>query len=106
MAAVRLGRMSASTSAFFLCDMQDKFRQSIRYFPEIITVAQRMVAAANILEIPVIVTEQYPKGECQRYVLKFAALAHQKCMVTQTTRHGARKLCRQRTGGRKQKTVR
>jgi nicotinamidase-related amidase len=58
MAAVRLGRMSASTSAFFLCDMQDKFRQSIRYFPEIITVAQRMVAAANILEIPVIVTEQ------------------------------------------------
>ena len=64
--------------------MQEKFRPSIRYFPEIITVAQRMVRlskvlswclhnfpykrllsqiqAARVLEIPVIATEQYPKG--------------------------------------------
>ena len=90
--AVRsLGRLAANNCYFFLCDMQEKFRPSIRYFPEIITVAQRMVShgrkgvksvantwqrcsmsvpcpllqvtAANILDIPVIATEQYPKGE-------------------------------------------
>ncbi|XP_062512175.1 isochorismatase domain-containing protein 1-like [Corticium candelabrum] len=62
MAAVRLGRIAIGNSVFFLCDMQEKFRPMIRYFPEIITVAQRMVQAANILEIPIIATEQYPKG--------------------------------------------
>ena len=43
--AVRsLGRLAANNCYFFLCDMQEKFRPSIRYFPEIITVAQRMVS--------------------------------------------------------------
>ena len=45
MAAVgrSLGRLVSNRSFFFVCDMQEKFRPSIRYFPEIITVAQRMV---------------------------------------------------------------
>ena len=38
------GRLAANSCYFFLCDMQEKFRPSIRYFPEIITVAQRMVS--------------------------------------------------------------
>lgn len=84
MMAVRgLGRLASNSCYFFLCDMQEKFRPSIRYFPEIITVAKKMVSssralcqdsiallivalqvdAANILKIPVIATEQYPKGE-------------------------------------------
>jgi len=54
--------MASETTAFFLCDMQEKFRPTIKYFPEIATVANRLVAAANILNIPVIATEQYPKG--------------------------------------------
>lgn len=39
----RLGRLASNTCYFFLCDMQEKFRPSIRYFPEIVSVAQRMV---------------------------------------------------------------
>ncbi|CAH3198121.1 unnamed protein product, partial [Porites evermanni] len=62
MAAAKLGRLAVKNTAFLLCDIQEKFRPSIIYFPEIIKVAQRMVAAANILKIPVIATEQYPKG--------------------------------------------
>jgi len=58
----RLGRLATNTCYFFLCDMQEKFRPSIRYFPEIVSVAQRMVTAAKIMDIPVIATEQYPKG--------------------------------------------
>ncbi|KXJ26844.1 isochorismatase domain-containing protein 2 [Exaiptasia diaphana] len=60
--AVRLGRLASESTAFLLCDMQEKFRPSIRYFPEIIKVAQRMVTAGNILKIPILATEQYPKG--------------------------------------------
>jgi len=78
-AARSLGRLAANRSFFFLCDMQEKFKPTIKYFPEIATVAQRLVrakmleyndlssidiqvSAAKILEIPVIATEQYPKG--------------------------------------------
>lgn len=45
MAAVgrSLGRLVSNRSFIFVCDMQEKFRPSIRYFPEIITVTQRMV---------------------------------------------------------------
>lgn len=45
MAAVarRIGKMASDTTAFFLCDMQEKFRPTIRYFPEIATVANRLV---------------------------------------------------------------
>lgn len=78
LAARSLGRLAANRSFFFLCDMQDKFKSNIKYFPEIATVAQRLVctktleyvtqvglqvSAAKILEIPVIATEQYPKGK-------------------------------------------
>lgn len=43
--------------------MQEKFRPTIKYFPEIVEVSSRLFRAARILDIPVIVTEQYPKGE-------------------------------------------
>ncbi|XP_046857650.1 isochorismatase domain-containing protein 2-like [Xenia sp. Carnegie-2017] len=58
----RVGKLASKTTAFFLCDIQEKFRESIRYFPEIIQVAKRLVETAKIMGIPVIATEQYPKG--------------------------------------------
>lgn len=62
MAAPRIGKLFSNKTAFFLCDMQENFRPSIRYFPEIIAVAKRMVDTAKIVGIPVVATEQYPKG--------------------------------------------
>ncbi|XP_067655459.1 isochorismatase domain-containing protein 2-like [Haliotis asinina] len=62
MASRRLGKIALENSALFLCDMQEKFRPTIQYFPQIINVANRMLNAANTLEMPVVVTEQYPKG--------------------------------------------
>ena len=58
----KIGRIVSDKSWFFVCDMQEKFRPTIRYYPEILNIASRLVQAANILNIPVVCTEQYPKG--------------------------------------------
>uniref|UniRef100_A0A8C6X8A6 Isochorismatase domain containing 2 n=1 Tax=Naja naja TaxID=35670 RepID=A0A8C6X8A6_NAJNA len=50
------------SSILFLCDMQEKFRPNISYFPQIVSVAARMLKVAKALEICTVVTEQYPKG--------------------------------------------
>ncbi|XP_078425093.1 isochorismatase domain-containing protein 1 [Cetorhinus maximus] len=57
-----LGNLVASSTVFFCCDMQERFRPAIKYFGDIISVGQRLLQGAHILGIPVIVTEQYPKG--------------------------------------------
>ncbi|XP_041911468.1 isochorismatase domain-containing protein 2A isoform X1 [Arvicola amphibius] len=64
MAAARasLGRILPESSVLFLCDMQEKFRPSIAYFPQIVSVAARMLKVARLLDVPVLLTEQYPQG--------------------------------------------
>lgn len=63
MAAARnLGKIGVKNSMLFLCDMQEKFRPTIKYFPQIVEVSSRMLKAARILQMPVVTTEQYPKG--------------------------------------------
>uniref|UniRef100_A0A8C9DA79 Isochorismatase domain containing 2 n=1 Tax=Panthera leo TaxID=9689 RepID=A0A8C9DA79_PANLE len=63
MAAVRpnLGRVLPGSSILFLCDMQEKFRQ-VAYFPQIVSVAARMLKVARLLGVPAVLTEQYPEG--------------------------------------------
>ncbi|XP_069313315.1 isochorismatase domain-containing protein 2 isoform X4 [Eulemur rufifrons] len=45
MAAARLslGRVFPGSSILFLCDMQERFRHHIAYFPQIVSVAARML---------------------------------------------------------------
>ncbi|XP_072351080.1 isochorismatase domain-containing protein 2, partial [Scyliorhinus torazame] len=62
MAARRIGHLRTQSCALFLCDMQEKFRPSVAFFPQIVAVAARMLQASRVLDIPVIVTEQYPRG--------------------------------------------
>ncbi|KAJ8261509.1 hypothetical protein COCON_G00172320 [Conger conger] len=57
-----LGNLSVSNTVFFCCDMQERFRPAIKYFGDIISVGQRLLQGARVLGIPVIVSEQYPKG--------------------------------------------
>ena len=61
--ASRLGKIAAKSSGLFICDMQEQFRKTISFYPQIIEVARRMLIGAKTLDIPVIVTEQYPKGQ-------------------------------------------
>ncbi|XP_013385022.1 isochorismatase domain-containing protein 1 isoform X2 [Lingula anatina] len=57
-----LGDISTEKTVFFLCDMQEKFRPAINCFEDILEVSKRLVSAAKILDIPLVATEQYPKG--------------------------------------------
>lgn len=56
------GDIVAEETVFFMCDMQVKFVPVMQHFDDIITVTERLIEGGQILKIPLIVTEQYPKG--------------------------------------------
>ncbi|XP_069779009.1 isochorismatase domain-containing protein 2 [Narcine bancroftii] len=62
MASLRIGKLGARSTALFLCDMQEKFRESVAFFPQVVCVSARMLQGAKTLDLPIIVTEQYPQG--------------------------------------------
>ncbi|XP_013136623.1 PREDICTED: isochorismatase domain-containing protein 1-like isoform X2 [Papilio polytes] len=59
---LKLGALEAQKTAFLLCDIQETFRPHIKHFGEVVKVANKMVAAAKVFNIPLYVSEQYPKG--------------------------------------------
>lgn len=62
-AAFRTARIELPKAAFFLCDMQERFRSAIANFDLITNTSARMLKAAKILDVPVFTTEQNPKGK-------------------------------------------
>lgn len=57
-----IGRLDPSTTALFVCDVQERFRAVIHNYAAVIDTSQRLVRAADALSLPIIVTEQYPKA--------------------------------------------
>jgi isochorismate hydrolase len=60
--AKRVTPLSCQNSILLLCDMQEKFRSTIKYFPQIIETSNKLLQACKILDVPFVATEQYPKG--------------------------------------------
>ncbi|ORX68415.1 Isochorismatase hydrolase, partial [Linderina pennispora] len=80
-----LGRLNAKTTAFFLCDIQEKFRPGIHAFASVV----------QILEVPLIVTEQYPKGlghTAPEIDISHASLVDAKTKFSMVTEAVAQKL--------------
>lgn len=59
---MKLGMPKKEETAFLLVDIQEKFLPVIHEIETVINNANRLVGAASILKIPLIVTEQYPRG--------------------------------------------
>ena len=55
-------KLSRETAALAVIDMQEAFRTVIPDFSEVASRIGAAVEGARLLEVPVIVTEQYPKG--------------------------------------------
>ncbi|SAM04296.1 hypothetical protein [Absidia glauca] len=62
MSLQKVAKLTPQTTALFVCDIQERFRGAIFQYPSVISVAGKMIKASKHLDIPVVVTEQYPKG--------------------------------------------
>ncbi|KAH9057731.1 Isochorismatase hydrolase [Lactarius vividus] len=60
--AARVVKLIPSRSVFLLCDVQLKFRTAIHGFESVVATSNKLLKAAKIQEIPVIVTEQNPRA--------------------------------------------
>ncbi|GAA5858326.1 hypothetical protein JCM8547_004651 [Rhodosporidiobolus lusitaniae] len=56
-----IARIHPDKTAFFVCDLQLRFQLVIHAYPHILQTAEKMLKAAKILDVPIIVTEQNPK---------------------------------------------
>lgn len=66
-----------STSMLLLCDMQERFRSVIHQFDAVSSTCSFMVQACDALDIPTVVTEQYPKVRLRNYPkVRFAPWLH------------------------------
>ena len=61
-ALVKVGRLNPARTFLLLCDLQEKFTKTIQHFDEIFEASNRLLEASKLLQIPVVVTEHYPKG--------------------------------------------
>jgi nicotinamidase-related amidase len=57
-----LGIINRDKTAFVMIDIQDKFKPVINEIDKVIKNTNILIKAAEILKIPLVVTEQYPKG--------------------------------------------
>ncbi|MDX9976466.1 MAG: isochorismatase family protein [Candidatus Cloacimonadales bacterium] len=55
-------KINQSNSVFIMVDIQEKFRHAIFQIDNVIQKANTLNKAAEILNIPLVVTKQYPKG--------------------------------------------
>ncbi|KAI8075244.1 Isochorismatase-like protein [Gongronella butleri] len=62
MSIQKIAKLTPKTTALFVCDIQERFKGVIWQYPSVISVASKMIKASKHLDIPVVVTEQYPKG--------------------------------------------
>ncbi|ORY90167.1 Isochorismatase hydrolase [Leucosporidium creatinivorum] len=62
MASRSVVKIIPGNTAFFVCDIQERFRTAIHGFPAVVATAEKMVKGAALLNVPVVITEQNPKA--------------------------------------------
>ncbi|MBZ6370614.1 MAG: hypothetical protein LBE44_01580 [Microbacterium hominis] len=59
-----------------MCDLQERFRLVVHSYPSVLATAEKMIKAAMIMEIPVIATQQAPRGAHISVLLSVPTLFH------------------------------
>lgn len=81
----KVARLRAEEAVLVVIDMQDGFRPIIPEFDETAERIGRLMEAARLMEIPTIVTEQYPKGLRHTVASLQAHVAHSVAVVPKTS---------------------
>ena len=55
-------RLASAKTALLVCDLQEKFRSRILGFDAVVESSRVLIAGCQALDMPVVVTEQYPKA--------------------------------------------
>jgi hypothetical protein len=58
----KIGRINPLKTILLLCDMQEKFSKTILHFNEVVNTSIRVTEVAKLLQVPILITEQYPRG--------------------------------------------
>ena len=77
--ARRLGKLDARHTAVFVCDIQERFASSIAHFDTIVENTERILKVVNMLGLPTIATEQYPKVFIYSYKFIYIKLFSKLC---------------------------
>jgi nicotinamidase-related amidase len=56
------GKLNAGRTTLVVVDVQEGFRKAIPDFERVATAAATLVEGAEVLDLPILITEQYPKG--------------------------------------------
>jgi nicotinamidase-related amidase len=56
------GKLERDRTALVVVDVQEGFRRAIPDFERIAKATATLIAGAEVLDVPVVITEQYPKG--------------------------------------------
>ena len=55
-------KLDPDRAALVVVDVQEAFRPAVEDFDEVVENTRRLIEGAKVLGVPVVVTEQYPKG--------------------------------------------
>ena len=59
--SMKIGRFNPSKTLLLLCDMQEKFANSILHFNEVVETSRKVAEISRMAQIPCLITEHYPK---------------------------------------------
>jgi len=57
-----LDELDPAKTILFVCDIQEKFAAAILNFDQLVSNTKKLVAGCHLLRVPLVVTEQYPRG--------------------------------------------
>ncbi|XP_055373869.1 isochorismatase domain-containing protein 1-like [Condylostylus longicornis] len=80
--AARFAKLDLKNTSFLLCDIQTKFRPSMKFFDPFVVNSNKLVKAGKILNVPLLATEHYPKA--LGHIVDEIDVSHAKCVLPKT----------------------